>query len=849
MFTASVDQDIAHHSGGVYLVRIEDTDQSRFDPEAASQFEAAFDYFGIGPDEGGETGGYGPYAQSERGQIYLTYVRELMRQGKAYPCFETKEQARGARREAAARPARCPATTASGRSGGTPPEDQVRARLAAGDPYVVRFRSPGVGGRRVSFTDVIRGEISSDDNRNDVVILKSSDQPLRLPTYHFAHAVDDHLMRVTLVIRGEEWLSSVPLHHQLFDALGFPRIPYAHVAPLMKQDGGSRRKLSKRRDPEASVGYYIEQGFPAEAVQYYLRGLANGRLAELPLPEALAEPLRLSEFGVAGPLLDMVKLDDVSADFVSTLPGAEILDRVLPWADGYDPDLARSLRAERDLALRALAVEREGTDNPRKDLRKWADFRPVYGFFFPEIFEPVTDPADDAVRRPRPGPGPRDGVRVSPTVTRAARSRTPAWFEQIRELCRQARLRAEQEGLQEEPGRLPRLDRRRLAGDPGAAHRLPAQPRPGPGLRRPRRARGAAPRPRPQLAGTSATLNVVDVTSTTKECGQCATDHLRERVRPRRAVSLAIMGFGVIVYPWGVSTRRRFAGQRSAWLRQSPGQGTIEVAMTTLTDLLPRPAGDAPPDPDSIFSAFAGWATGQGLALYPHQEEALIEVVMGSNVILSTPTGSGKSLVAAGAHFAALANGQRSYYTAPIKALVSEKFFALCDVFGAANVGMMTGDASRQRQGADHLLHRRGAGLDRAAGRRRRRRRPGRDGRVPLLRRPRPRLGLAGPAHRAAQGAVHPDVRHARRCHPVPGGPDQAHRLAHRGRQERRAPGPADLLLQPPAAARDARRTAHHQPGARLRRPFHPGGRARAGAGADVDERVHAARRRTRSRS
>ena len=232
--------------------------------------------------------------------------------------------------------------------------------------------------------------------------------------------------------------------------------------------------------------------------------------------------------------------------------------------------------------------------------------------------------------------------------------------------------------------------------------------------------------------------------------------------------------------------------------------------MTTLTDLLPPPTDDAPPDPDAIYSAFAGWATEQGLTLYPHQEEALIEVATGSNVILSTPTGSGKSLVAAGAHFFALANGQRSYYTAPIKALVSEKFFALIDIFGAANVGMMTGDASRQREGADHLLHGRDPGLDRAAGRRGRRRRPGRDGRVPLLRGPGPGLGLAGAAHRAAQGAVHPDVRHPRRRHPVPRGPDQKDRLAHRRRQERGAPGPAGLRLQPPAAARGPGRTAHH---------------------------------------
>jgi glutamyl-tRNA synthetase len=297
---------------------------------------------------------------------------------------------------------------------------------------VVRFRSPGIGGHRVTFTDEIRGEITADDNRNDAVILKGSDSELRLPTYHFAHAVDDHLMRVTLVIRGEEWLSSVPLHNQLFDALGFPRMRYAHLAGLMKQDGGSRRKLSKRKDPEMNVAYYVEQGIPTEALLYYLRGLANGRLAEMPLPEALKAPIRLSECGVAGPLLDMVKLDDISADFVATLSGEQILDRVLPWADSYDPELSPVLRAERDLALRALAVERTSTDNPRKDLRKWAEFRPVYGFFFPEIFELVTDPADvrfggldpDLVRAIAAGFA--DGYQpLEPG---------PAWFEQVRQL-------------------------------------------------------------------------------------------------------------------------------------------------------------------------------------------------------------------------------------------------------------------------------------------------------------------------------------------------------------------------------------------------------------------------------
>jgi glutamyl-tRNA synthetase len=434
IFTASVSLDLARHSGGVYLLRIEDTDQARFEEGALAQFEAGFDYFGIVADESDAAGGsYGPYTQSARADIYQTYVRELVRRGLAYPCFETPAQAE-------ARVARQKATGALPGYYGDwatwrdAPEDQVRARLAAGDPFVVRFRSPGAGVRRVSFTDAIRGEITADDNRNDVVILKRSDSAQRLPTYHFAHAVDDHLMGVTLVVRGEEWISSVPLHHQLFDALGFPRIPYAHVAPLMKQDGGSRRKLSKRRDPEASVGYYIEQGFPSAAVLYYLRGLANGRLAELPFDQALASPLRLSEFGVAGPLLDVVKLDDVSGDYVATLSGEAILDRVLPWAEEYDKDLALVITAERDLALRALAVERVDVPNPRKDLRKWADFRPVYGFFFPSVFELVTDPADARFGGQAP-----DVVRALAAGFAASYTEDPgpdgAWFDQIRTLA------------------------------------------------------------------------------------------------------------------------------------------------------------------------------------------------------------------------------------------------------------------------------------------------------------------------------------------------------------------------------------------------------------------------------
>jgi glutamyl-tRNA synthetase len=293
---------------------------------------------------------------------------------------------------------------------------------------VVRFRSPGGG--RVRFTDLVRGDLSAEANRNDVVLLKSSESPVRLPTYHFAHVIDDHLMRVTHVVRGDEWLSSVPVHLQLFDAAGFEPVAYAHIAPLLKQDGSAKRKLSKRKDPEASVEYFISAGYPAPAVLYYLRGLINGRLAELPMEQALREPLRLADAGVSGALVDLVKLEDIGADHIATIASARILDDVLAWADAYDTELATAARAEPELAIRALDIERTGVDNPRKDLRKWADFRAVYGYFFSALFEPVTDPAD-----PRLAGLPAEVVRSLCTAFLAGYEDLTdgdAWFDQIR---------------------------------------------------------------------------------------------------------------------------------------------------------------------------------------------------------------------------------------------------------------------------------------------------------------------------------------------------------------------------------------------------------------------------------
>ncbi|QHC31806.1 glutamate--tRNA ligase [Streptomyces sp. HF10] len=392
IYVAMIDRDLARRSGGVYLLRVEDTDQSREVDGAVAQFGRAFAYFGLSADEQEGHGEYGPYQQSARQEIYLTYVRELLRDAKAYLCFATETELADirSRQEAAKVPTGYYGDWAVWRD--ADPAD-VRARLDDGAPYVVRFRSTAAAGARRSFDDLIRGRIEHEDNRNDVVILKSSDKALRLPTYHFAHVVDDHLMRVNLVVRGEEWISSVPVHLQLFEALGFEPPAYAHIAPLMKQIPGGKRKLSKRKDQESGVDFYMAAGYPAEAVLYYLRGLANGRLAELPPDQALDEPIRLAECGVAGPLVDIAKLEDISADYVATLSGEQILSSVREWAASHDPGLVPVLDAEPERALAALAVERDGVDNPRKDLRKWSDFRSAYGFFFPQLFSLV--PADD----------------------------------------------------------------------------------------------------------------------------------------------------------------------------------------------------------------------------------------------------------------------------------------------------------------------------------------------------------------------------------------------------------------------------------------------------------------------
>ncbi|MFJ6579669.1 glutamate--tRNA ligase [Streptomyces sp. NPDC091368] len=396
LYTAAVARALARQSGGTHLLRVEDTDRSRQVAGAAEEFSRLLGAFGLAPDEGGVAGdgAWGPYLQSERREIYLAHVRDLLRRDRAYPCFCGRELlARSAEEQRAGRSPLgyygrwAPCRTLA-------PEEAAR-RLAAGEPYVVRFRCPYEFPGRVRFADRIRASVTMQDNGNDIVLLKSSHEELPLPTYHFAHVVDDHLMRVTLVVRGEEWLSSTPVHLQLHTALGFEPPAYAHLAPLMKAEGPSRRKLSKRKDPEASVDYYLSAGYPPAAVQHYLRGLANIRLMDVPTAEALAADVRLDGMRPSGPLLDLPKLHSLSREFIASLPPEELYAQLLAWAEEYDPELASVLVRHRDVALAAVATGRPGDAPARKDLERWSCFRDRYGFFFAELFGPAPAPGDD----------------------------------------------------------------------------------------------------------------------------------------------------------------------------------------------------------------------------------------------------------------------------------------------------------------------------------------------------------------------------------------------------------------------------------------------------------------------
>ncbi len=390
LYQGLIAKKIADQTEGVFFVRIEDTDQKRKIENGVSEIVNSLTSFGFEPDEGmisenEEKGAYGPYKQSIRKEIYQAYAKYLVQQGKAYPCFctpEEIEEIRTKQENAKIRPgyygvwAKCRKLTV----------EEMIEKIKAGEQWIVRFKSPGREDRKIKHKDVIKGNVEFPENDQDIVIIKADG----LPTYHFAHAVDDHLMRTTHVIRGDEWLSSVPLHLQLFQELGFKTPKYAHIAPIMKNDNGNKRKLSKRKDPEAAVSYYAEEGIPKEAVTEYLLNIANStfenwRRANPDKPIEEFE-LQLNKMSVSGALFDMVKLLDVSKTVISKMTAEEVYNNTINWAEKYDEELANLLKKNKEYSLRVLGIER-GNKKPRKDIGKWSDVKEINSYMYEELFE------------------------------------------------------------------------------------------------------------------------------------------------------------------------------------------------------------------------------------------------------------------------------------------------------------------------------------------------------------------------------------------------------------------------------------------------------------------------------
>lgn len=388
LYQALIAKKLVAQTKGVFFLRVEDTDQKREIENGVESIVSALKNFDLLPDEGmisdnDELGNYGPYKQSLRKEIYQAFAKYLIEQGKAYPCFctvEDGEKMREKQESAKIRPgyygvwAKCRNV----------PVVEAIERIKAGEEYVIRFKSPGREDKKIKHHDVIKGNVDFPENDQDIVIIKADG----LPTYHFAHAIDDHLMRTTVVIRGDEWLSSVPLHLQLFHELGFKAPKYAHIAPIMKNDNGNKRKLSKRKDPEAAVSYYDEMGIPKEAVNEYLLNIANSNFENwrrANKDKSIDEfELQLNKMSVSGALFDIVKLLDVAKTVISKFTAEEVYKNSLKWAKEYDKELEEMLK-NKEYALKIFGIER-GNKKPRKDIAKWSDVKENIEYMYDEKF-------------------------------------------------------------------------------------------------------------------------------------------------------------------------------------------------------------------------------------------------------------------------------------------------------------------------------------------------------------------------------------------------------------------------------------------------------------------------------
>ena len=385
---------MAHLSGGVLFLRVEDTDAKREVPGAVEVLINTLKHYGIQFDEGatidGDNGEYGPYRQRQRAAIYHVYAKKLVSEGQAYPCFCTEAELSAMREKQEANKETTGYYGKYAMWRDRSMED-IQAQLDAGNPWVLRFKSTGSIENQFKFDDLVKGKLTITENDVDHVLLKSDG----IPTYHFAHAVDDHLMRTTHVVRGDEWLPTLPFHIQLFKALGFKLPKYVHIGPLMKMDGTSKRKLSKRKDPELALTFYKAEGFPVKAVYEYIMTILNSNFEDWRRanPDTPAEEFKFSpkKLNPAGSLFDYAKLTDVSKNVISKMDAATVCALLTEWANEFDPDFGAKLSADPDYATAILAIGRGGK-KPRKDLAVWKDAKDYMGFFYDEYLEkPVFD--------------------------------------------------------------------------------------------------------------------------------------------------------------------------------------------------------------------------------------------------------------------------------------------------------------------------------------------------------------------------------------------------------------------------------------------------------------------------
>ena len=430
LYNAIIGERLAHQSGGTFYLRVEDTDAKREVEGAVELLLSSMDYFGIEFDEGecvDKPGIYGPYRQRQRKEIYQTFAKELVRRGLAYPCFCSEERLASMREEQMANKdnfgyygkwALCRDLSL----------EEIEARIQNGEEYVLRFRSMGDIENTVELEDGIRGVLKLQENYQDFVLLKSDG----IPTYHFAHVVDDHLMRTTHVVRGEEWLSTAPIHAQLFDTLGWKRPIYCHTTVLMKMDGDTKRKLSKRKDPELGLNYYRQEGYVPEAVWEYLLTLLNSNYEEWRMenPEAPIDafPFTLEKMSNSGALFDMMKFDSVSQETLLRMPVSEIYDKMSAWLLEYDSEFAKLFTSDRAFTERIIGVGRDGA-RPRKDLTNWKQARQFLSFYFDETFV-----QDDAYPE---NVSPEDRMEI---LKRYLNSYNHAddnseWFQKVREIA------------------------------------------------------------------------------------------------------------------------------------------------------------------------------------------------------------------------------------------------------------------------------------------------------------------------------------------------------------------------------------------------------------------------------